>query len=417
MTRWTKSFVKMATILTLFVLMGLPGQGFLSSADAAQLKFKDGRVWDGEILQETDKLVKFRLELGGIEQIKWVPKADLKEIVRDEDEPDKDAAAGNSDTDARHSTKPGDKDFDPDVPTLVFIPMEEMVGTYMNRKPLKEALEKAVEYGDNAVAVLVFNSGGGMLREIQPMSDIIEEYKHKIRVVAWIKSAISAAAMTSLTVEEIYFMPEGHFGACTGFYQEGGSYKLVKGDDLQQVLFMMERISERGGYDPLIMRKMQVNWFTLSADIDEDGVVTFHPDDSGEYIVSPKGEILVFNSEDAVKYGFAKGVAETEDQLADLLQLHEWQRSDVGEKIMYEWHETIRTAEKEVPLLIKKLQRAMSTIGGNEKTKKRSLGQARQYLQKLRQWNKKAEIICLINGINDETLRRLDKQIRDLARN
>ena len=49
------------------------------------------------------------------------------------------------------------------------------------------------------------------------MSDVIhEQYKKKFRTVAWIDSAISAAAMTAHCLEEIYFTPQGNYGAARG---------------------------------------------------------------------------------------------------------------------------------------------------------------------------------------------------------
>ncbi|MCK4873303.1 MAG: hypothetical protein KAS72_11305 [Phycisphaerales bacterium] len=308
-----------------------------------------------------------------------------------------------------------DDDFNSDVATLVFIPMEGTVGTYMNSLPLRESLEEAESLGDHAVAVLVFNSGGGMLSEIQEMSDVIEEHKGEIRIVAWIESAIGAAAMTAITCEEIYFMPEGHFGGCTGFYWNGCSYRIVSREELEQVLFMMERISERGGYDPLIMRKMQVNWFALSADIDADSVVQFHPDDSGEHIVNPDGEILTFNSQTAMRFGFAKGIAATEEELASLLGLTQWQRSDVSEQIMKQWRETIRAAERQVPEHIVKYMQALSGAGGATATGQRLLGEARSHLDALRDWRQRAQVVCRMSNITEEWLREQDQILRELA--
>jgi membrane-bound ClpP family serine protease len=409
-----KKIATLTPILALMLVVLGPAATGLNQALADELRFKDGRVWEGTILDEKENLIKFRMEVGGIVQIHWVSRDDLKRVVRDEEMSD-DAATTDGKTNQSRSKRPSE--LDPDVPTLVFIPMEEMVGTYMNRQPLEEAMEEAADLGDNAIAVLVFDSGGGMLREIQPMSDIIEDYKQKIRVVAWIKSAISAAAMTSLAIPEIYFMPEGNFGACTGFYGDGGSYKEVSGEELEAVLLMMERISERGGYNPLIMRKMQVNWFTLSADIDPDGVVTWYPDDRGEHIVSPEGKILTFNSETATKFGFAKGIAGTEEELADLLQLTEWQRADFGEDIMEDWHDDVQTAESAVPKLLTQLQRAMGEAGsGNERTRRRALGEARRYHGQLQNWFNRVEIVCLMYGIDENALREIDRQIRELAR-
>src|SRR5690606_34230378 len=142
------------------------------------------------------------------------------------------------------------------VPRIAVISLGEggdkdMVGLFMTAEALKRAIP-LLEKDNVTDVVFRIQSGGGALLEIQKLSDVIHnEFKPRFRVVAWIKSAISAAAMTAHCIEDIYFTSDGNYGACTGWY---GQLTAVKGRDLEEVLYMMEKISARGKHDPKIMR-------------------------------------------------------------------------------------------------------------------------------------------------------------------
>src|ERR1041384_4869288 len=120
---------------------------------------------------------------------------------------------------------------------------KEMVGQFITADSLDRCIPLLEKEHIDIVAIRI-NSGGGALLEIQKLSDEIEfKFKPKFRTVAWIEHAISAAAMTAHCMEEIYLMPGASYGACTGWY---GQLTAVKGRDLQEVLYMMEKISARG---------------------------------------------------------------------------------------------------------------------------------------------------------------------------
>src|SRR5690606_35039853 len=127
----------------------------------------------------------------------------------------------------------------PDGATRVtFISLEEMVGPFLNADALRHSLELVKDEKPD-ISVLAVNSGGGALTEVQPLSDLIhKELKKDYRVVAWIRSAISAAAMTSLNCEEIYMMREGNIGAAVAFMQTGSGTKALEGEELEQVLVL-----------------------------------------------------------------------------------------------------------------------------------------------------------------------------------
>ena len=213
------------------------------------ITLKDGRTLEGEIVREVDGYIWLKYKLGGLEQETMFTPAEIVKIERDV------AAAPVSadpvekvDADARPQTRPG-------VPRGAVLTLEEMVGQFMTAYALEQARPMLdQELGDDGerIVVLRIKSGGGALLEIQKLSDEIHNnYKKEFHTVGWIDSAISAAAMTAHCLEEIYFTPQGNYGACTGWY---GALTAVKGRDLVEVLHMMEKISARGGYNPLLMR-------------------------------------------------------------------------------------------------------------------------------------------------------------------
>ncbi len=212
---------------------------------------------------------------------------------------------------------------------------KNMVGVYMTAGILERILP-LLEEEKIDIVVFRFYSGGGMLLEIKPLSDIIQnKYKKKFHSVAWIESAISAAAMTAHTFNDIYFTTQANYGACTGF--AGSLDRPMTGQGLEQVLALMEVISDRGGHDTRIMRAMQISSDdgdindlqielpsgALSANIDEKtGDVTWYQDtSSGKHVLNPTAgrRILTFNSQTAAQFKFSKGTADTLDELTQLL--------------------------------------------------------------------------------------------------
>jgi hypothetical protein len=303
---------------------------------ADTLRLKDGRVLEGEVAREQNGYIWFKFKVGGLESTQMFTPGEVVKLEKvGNPAPAATPAAPATPAKTADPTAPAPA-ADPAKPAPASAPAssprnggapraaiitlgeggdKDMVGLYMTA----DALERAIpELEKDKVEVVVFriNSGGGALLEIQKLSDVIElKYKPKFRVVAWIESAISAAAMTAHCIEEIYFMPKGNYGACTGWF---GQLTAVKGRDLEEVLYMMEKISARGKYDPAIMRAMQI-MDPLSCSIDENGDVKWFQNDSGQFIVNEKERILTFNSETAAKYKFSRGTASTIEELGKLM--------------------------------------------------------------------------------------------------
>lgn len=213
----------------------------------------------------------------------------------------------------------------PKVPKAVVITLGDkengdMVGVYFTARELRAIipdLEKDLGTDRSGVVVFRIYSGGGSAAEVPKLHDVIRnEYMKRWRTVAWVESSISAAAMTPHCMPEIYFTTQANYGASTMF---SGRLVQSKGPQLDAVLLMMEKVSRQAGYDPLIMRSMQIPE-PLSATILPDGTVKYFPDEtSGDILVNRAGQILTLNSVTAAQLKFSKGTADTLDQLTHLM--------------------------------------------------------------------------------------------------
>lgn len=354
----------------------------LSPALGAVVHLNDGRTLEGRIDREGDDFIYFIIKVGEIEHTELILKSDIKSLTRDE------PAAGADEENAKSldeaAANPGDS-----AVRVAFISLGEggdkdMVGPFVNAGRLKAAVD-LLEDDEPDIVVLKIKSGGGYLSEVEPLSDAIHEYiKPKYAVVAWIDSAISAAAMTGLNCENIYFMSKGNFGAATAFSGGSGGAKAAEGEFLEQILYLAELISGRGGYNPLVMRAMQVEQ-ELSADIDANGVVTWRPDSAGRYLVNPKGKILTFNAKSAMDLKFADGVADNKDELMRLIVGdQEWIEvgQDADEFAIKTREETWRS-ELEIAETFQKMQIAEQA---------RDWPKVRRYLSDLKSWSRRAPV-------------------------
>ncbi len=314
--------LKRAWMILAFALAMLIAPEAVRAGDKVHLK--DGTVLEGTITREEQGYIWIKVNYGTLSREKLVTPAEIARIEREGDAaaapaPEKARPAGDN-----KPASPAPQARKSGVPRITIIslgepPDKEMVGLFITAESLREAIPLLQQEGVTDV-VFKINSGGGLLLEIKRLSDIIHnEFKPKFRTVAWIESAISAAAMTAHCIEEIYFTPQGNYGACTGW---SGALVAIKERPLEEVLFEMEKISARGQYDPKIMRSMQI-MEPLSYTIDSNGDVHWYQDLSGEHIANPEGQILTFNAQTATQCKFAKGIAATKEELAKLMGYQE----------------------------------------------------------------------------------------------
>ncbi len=289
----------------------------------------------------------------------------------------------------------------------------DTVGVQVSNKAFEDAIPLLEQDKVDTVVIRV-NSGGGLVYEMLNFQKTFEKYKSKFRTVVWVESAISAAIMGPWVIEEFYMMPEGNMGAATMW---SGAMQAGTGAALEQMFITMEKASLSGKKDYKVMRAMQVQ-APLSANIDENGQVTFFQDTSGQYIINPEGKVLTLNAADAVKFGVAKGVAATRDDLAKALGLSEveWVGEEATKLIDRSIRENDRI-EKQVADVSNRYNNAISaaqSLQGNRR--RQEVGVARQRLAELRRIVKTNPTIGLLNNLDEEWFTKQEDILRDLAK-
>ncbi|MEM8835061.1 MAG: hypothetical protein AAGD00_04495 [Planctomycetota bacterium] len=376
-----------------------------AQALADKVTLNDGRVLEGEITREVRGMVWIEVTQGTITTEMTIAPDQIKSIeyiegdkVEEEIEPETELV------------------IPPGATKVAFITLEEMVGPYLNA----DALMRSAEYLDELpteirpdVLVLRVNSGGGALLEVEPLMDTIQdEIKPMFRTVGWIESAISAASLTIFNCEEIYMTKEGNVGGTVAYSMQSGGAKAMDGEGLEFVLEMGEQISANGGYDPLIMRAMQI-FTTLTATPDGNGGWIFFEGDEGEVMVSPEDRILTFNAIDSERFNVSLGTADTKDELAKLMGLTEW--VEVGQKadeMMVEFRESVKEGQARGGELWSKM---------NIYIEAGQINKAKRFLRELKSIARRAPSLAKYGAgplppLTDDFFRNVEQQLDDMAR-
>ncbi len=392
----------MRTLLTLLIVATT---AIVASArDIVELK--DGRRVEGDIVREIDGNVWMYVYFGDLKKQEFFAAVSIEKIERDAiaDEADRDDAPQEKAT-ARTG-----------VPRGMVLTLEGMVGVEMAAHKIEELIPVIEEeIGEGGILVLKINSGGGFLAEVQLLSDVIEhKLKPKFEVVGWIESAISAAAMTAITMERLYFMPEGNLGAATGW---SGNLVAMKGRGLEETFYQMEQISARGKRDHRIVHSMQGRPdrdVPLSASIDpRTGEVTWYQDeDSGEILVNRAGDILTFNSVMAEQLRFSEGIARDLDELTrdmgyeEIDWVGEW-RDDLifpvsrAERDNRRWRDFIDQNNAGLTVAAQKYQMYLNAANGAQGDNRGKLvGRARQFLRSIKRYaSESPKLVTVALGI------------------
>lgn len=303
-----------------------------------------------------------------------------------------------------------------DKPGVFVLPMKGMVGKEVRTKEIVQIGKEADKYGDGQIIVLLLDTPGGAVVEMEKMHAALADVKKRHRLVAWIQKAISAGCATAIHCDEIYFMTEGTAGSMTAF----AGTQSWQGEELERWLRVAGDWAELGGRNRWIAESMIHAPILLSYDKDPvTGKVTFHNDLSGEFILSREDENLTFTSSVAVHCGFADGIADTTEDLAKLLDLPEWHEiNSYGRDIAKDWAEICERADKELP----KLARQYEYKGTGSGDPFVVIGTRIRILEELIRWAERAPEPYRLTGLPpkgqlERDIAGLRKQISDMRRN
>ncbi len=319
---------------------------------------------------------------------------------------------GATPTDVRGEsrTRSGDYMADSSRPGVFVLPLKGTVGIGFRHDEIEKIAEEADKYGRGQIIVFLIDSGGGLITEMEQIHETMTEIKKRHRLVAWVEKAISAACATAMHCDEIYFMTNGTAGAMTAF----AGTKSWSGAELDLWLTNAGDWMESGGRSRYIAEAMIHSPNLLSYDKNPDtGKVTFYNDLSGETILSRAGENLVFTASNALDSGFSDGTANNEQELAELLDLGEWNEiSDYGRRIAKDWQDTVKRGQSELALLQQRLAYAGTGSGDPVEI----MGNRIKIYEKFMRWQERCPPCTMGMPPKEQLQREISEMRRDLAR-
>jgi hypothetical protein len=207
-------------------------------------------------------------------------------------------------------------------PTYYLIPLQGVVGETF----LADALEKSL--ADAAlrkptVVVLDINSPGGLVNEVSLMMKVIRRSNKDLRIVALVDQDLSAAAITSLSVRQIFVKSSATIGAATAYDASDPDMPKDIQEKMQSAWRAVARNSaEEGGHDPLLAEAMIDSAMELHVEtVNGKKVVKEGP---GPNTLVTKGKILTLTSHEAVNCGLAVAIADDLAELGEELNLKGW---------------------------------------------------------------------------------------------
>ena len=242
-------------------------------------------------------------------------------------------------------------------PGVFVLPWKGGVGQTANAKEITEIGAEADKWGPGQTIVLDIDSPGGRVTEIFKIIDAIAKVRERHRMVVWVREAISAAAITSMQCEEIYFRKVGALGAAM----------VINGADsappeiVERFRTDVAPVIERNGRPRAVFEAMVLANAVLTYTKDPvTGKVEWHDKITGlpgEVVLSDEKDNLTFNASNALDSGFSKGTADTKEELAKLLGLSEWYEvSDFGVKMATKFQKDFEECEKDIQLQQGRLQ-------------------------------------------------------------
>lgn len=401
------------TLRKFTLAMGLATCMALAAGAEDKIRLNNGTEWVGEIVEQTEHYIIIRVTHGSYVKNMTFFMGEVAEITKDAaTETSTEAADATTEAGNANTATPA-ANVDGSGAVILRLPLVGGVGQTFRHQEIEKVAAYADkltrEKGIRPIIVLEIESGGGAMSEMYAIHDTLMEVKKRHRVVAWIKEAISAAAATAFHCDEIYFRTDGSLGAMTGY--NPGTGLALKDAELARWLRDASAWAEAGGRPGLIARAMIHHPFEVSYDVDDEtGEVIWYDSLEGEYTLSDAASNLTFTSGHAIQSGFADGIADNEQELAQLLDMKEWNEDPYAKNLQEDWMKTFERANYEIPMIFGELQ----IIQGGSLDAEGKLVAAMQKIRDLIAWWKREPDLCRAMGI--PPVEDLERLLREYTR-
>ncbi|MCL4740570.1 MAG: hypothetical protein KJZ54_00040 [Phycisphaerales bacterium] len=397
------------------------------------LIFKDGRIVEGRVLEETATEIRFEVKVGTIAAPTVYRKADILEVQR--------GAA----TDAPASPAPGVRDErrdasprvtgDPGAPGIYVMEMTGRIGRDISVTPIRNVLEDARQHKPDVLIVVIDNAwqfGDGrdapddaasfgqifIAEDIEPIftQEIPQKWGYSPRIIIWVKKAMGGACFIPFNFPEIYFHPDGKMGGIGNLIFQYGN----TGDEMvREKLFSAgmghaRGMANHGGYDPRIVTAMARTDYVLSYRMvgGRAELLERLPEGPNEFLLTNDGtkdefkdtiqalargegkNTLTLNAKVARDLGVSKGTVSNLDELLFELQLHRRHNLIEGraKQIWERWGKDITEGEREIRRLMQEFGRIQ--VQGDYNQRSAARAQQIRTLQRIQQILKRFEEVA-----------------------
>jgi len=231
-------------------------------ASADRLVLRDGKTIEGEVITEDDKTVLVEVWVPPLSFYqKRISKPQIKTWVR----PSREGAP------------------------YVTIPIFGTIGDDVTVDALRAGLQDARAAKPRYV-ILAIDSGGGSIAEMAGMLELLQEASKEFEIVAYVKSAHSAAAVIAMSCRHVFMRPGATIGATVPFRMTEDGPRDVDAKWRSIIEAEMRAAARRGGHADLLIRGMSEIDLELFL-AEEDGKPSLRTSGPGKRIKS-KGHFL-----------------------------------------------------------------------------------------------------------------------------
>jgi ATP-dependent protease ClpP protease subunit len=277
---------------------------------ADTLTRKDGKQFEGRVVEETPTHVTFESNSGGITLRMKVGRANIASI-------EKQVVEGVG---------------------YCTIPIKGAIGTEVTAAALRGAIAEARRAGAQYV-ILQIDSLGGRVAEMYEIGRVIAEARD-LKFVAHVqKQAMSAAAIISLACPHIVMAPDAIIGAAVVYKPGKNGVPESVSEKFQSFNRGQERaIAETGGHSDLWARGMTEMDLELYLARDGEGGrgrPAEGPAPEGSKVLKKKGQIITLTASEALDAGLSEATVRDVDEIRELLGVKVWHNAgNAAESLM-----------------------------------------------------------------------------------
>lgn len=359
-----------------------------AAPDKDRLIFKDGRIIEGELLEETETEVRFLVVVGSISAPQVYSKANILSIERGSGERASGEAVGET---PDKPAAPSTDDADDGAPSVYVIELEGHYGRDVAPTPLRQIVRDAAKERPDYLLIIVDNAWENfygqefddtvnafdqlfLTEDLEPIftKELPDILGYSPKIVCWVKNAMGGAAFLPFNFDTIYFSPDGKMGGIGGLVEQFGSTgdEMVREKQFSLRLGHARGMANRGGYDGRIVEAMARTDYVMSYRIEngrpvlvdkepntELGEILLTDDGAGDNVDTDQerarglgNDTLTLNADIARDLGVSKGTVDDMDDLLFELELERRHRLIEGrsERILEQWTRSVEGAERQL---------------------------------------------------------------------